>query len=278
MAALRTAAQCILSEQLANEAAPTWSIARFFLGPASVGAVAAAARLVAFVYENPAPNIACVGEPQSIDARLKLIAGVNRWGKVYSYGQYGLVPTVGGMAALVLNDPRGSYAGNRETEVVYAVAQIVLDSKDSSLDTLTWLPLWRWALGGPQGGASTRTRVMAMKAIQAILRRGTLLPGELIKADGLATLLNQLVMGRAPGIPAAEREWYLSEAAATLGAAAAARAAAATNAGGGQVPGTLPVPAATGWPVWTPVAVIGGVGVLLIGGLTVFALRRRAEA
>lgn len=123
--------------------------------------------------------------------------------------------------------------------VVYAAAQVVLEARTASLDAATWLPLWRWALGGPQGRAAVRTRVMTMKALQAILRRGSLTPRQVLMAASMADVLQQLVAQRAPGVPTAEQAFFRAEAQALVGAINFARAQAA--AAEGLPPGATPL-------------------------------------
>lgn len=174
----------------------------------------------------------------------------------------------------VLEDPTGSRPGSRMTEVPAAAAEVVRTSKTSFFDAALWVPLWTWAVGGPAGGASVRTRVFAMKAIQAILARGTLLPGQIRAADSLAAVLNNIVQTGAQAVPAGEREFYRSEASATVGAAAQALVAAEMAAAAGlPMPGpTASVSAAP----WVPIALgVGAVG-LLIGGAVLVTRRRQA--
>jgi hypothetical protein len=174
----------------------------------------------------------------------------------------------------VLEDPTGSRPGSRMTEVSAAAAEVVRVSKTSFFDATLWVPLWTWAVGGPAGSASVRTRVFAMKAIQAILARGTLLPGQIRAADSLAAVLNNIVQTGAPAVPANERDLYRSEASATVGAAAQALVAAEMAAAAGlPMPGpTASVSAAP----WVPIALgVGAVG-LLIGGAVLVTRRRQA--
>lgn len=149
--------------------------------------------------------------------RVRALDAIGAYGKLRGFDA-ATTPAVTGVLLKVFDNAAGSKTGSRETEVVYAAAQIVLDARTSSLDAATWLPLWRWALGGPNGNASVRTRVMAMKAIQAVIRRGALLPRQVLAAATMADVLQQLVAGRAPSVAAAERAFFLSEADATVGA------------------------------------------------------------
>lgn len=282
------AAQCALAADLYKRAGlfrlPT-VFSKLTVTAATVDAVAAAARSVSFVYDFPTPQVLrpgtyCPTGAWLSDDRVRMLTGVAAWGSRNSFGAYGLVPTVGAALVNVFTKPFALVVGGPEpaTErdrVVYAAADVVRQSKDSSLDALTWLLLWQWAVGGPNGNASVRARVMAMKAIQAVLRRGALLPGQIRAADSLAAVLQGLVNARAPNVSAAERDWFLSEAAATVGAVASARIALEVAAGGGGYVPPVPPPSApaAGWVV--PTAVAAG-AVVVLGGL--FVVLRRATA
>lgn len=178
----------------------------------------------------------------------------------------------------VFEDPTGSRAGAAMTEVPAAAAEVVRVSKTAVFDAALWVPLWAWAVGGPAGGASVRTRVFCMKAIQAILARGTLLPGQIRAADSLAAVLLNIVQTGATTVPVNERDLYRSEASATVGAAAQALVAAeAAVAAGAPLPG--PGPATPSVPVpWVPIALgVGGVG-LVVGGIALVLRRHGAAA
>lgn len=176
----------------------------------------------------------------------------------------------------ILEDPAGSRVGARMTEVVAAAAEVVRKSKTSFFDAALWVPLWSWAVGGPAGGASVRTRVFAMKAIQSILARGTLLPGQIRAADSLAAVLLHTVQTGASTVPANERDLYRAEASATVGAAAQALVAAemAVSAGLPMPDSTVPPP---GTPVpWTSIALGAGAVGLVVGGIVLVSRRRQA--
>jgi hypothetical protein len=292
----RPAAQCQLVADLAAQAAPfrlPLTFIRTIAAVAPVGAVAAAARLIQLTYDLPPPPVTvirdlrteggamtlttpCPGEARDIVDRVKLLTGIARWGAKSSFGQYGLIPTVGPAIVTVLSKPMPSAGGGEmddwRNQAVYAAAQVVLDSKDSSLDALTWLLLWQWAVGGPNGNASPRTRVLAMKAIQAVLRRKALLPGQIRAANSLAAVLQQLVVARAPQVSAAERDWFLSEADATVGAVASAQFE-VESAGYFPDVNTPALPAAV-MPSWIPVAAAAGASLALVGGAVLIAARR----
>jgi len=168
----------------------------------------------------------------------------------------------------ILEDPSAGRAFGKDDAVIAAATEII--DAAPTFDRAAWLPLWGWALGGPAAKAAIRTRVLAMKALQSILRRGGLFPAEVRAADPMAEVLRQLVVARAPSIPANERELYLAEAQALVGAIATANVAAAMAEGtpippvdGGGAPGAIPV--------WVPIA--GAVATAI--GFVAFALRRR---
>ena len=175
----------------------------------------------------------------------------------------------------IFEDPSAGRAYGKDDSVVAAATEIV--DATPMFDRAAWLPLWGWALGGPAAKAAIRTRVFAMKSLQTILRRGGLFPAEVRAADPMAEVLRQLVVARAPSVPANERELYLAEAQALVGSIAAANAAAAlveTQSPGAPVPpvdasGVRPPPGAI--PIWVPIA--GAVAAA--AGLVGLAFRRR---
>lgn len=175
---------------------------------------------------------------------------------------------------LIFEDPTAGRAFGKDDAVVAAATEIV--DAIPLFDRATWLPLWGWALGGPAAKAAIRTRVFAMKSLQTILRRGGLFPAEVRAADPMAEVLRQLVVQRAPSVPANERELYLAEAQALVGAIAAANAAAALTETNTPIPpvdasGVRPPPAEI--PVWVPV---GGAVAAAIGLVALAVRRRRA--
>lgn len=179
---------------------------------------------------------------------------------------------------LIFEDPSAGRAYGKDDSVVAAATGII--DAVPTFDRAVWLPLWGWALGGPAAKATVRTRVFAMKALQTILRRGGLFPAEVRAADPMAEVLRQLVVARAPSVPANEREFYLAEAQALVGAIAAANAAAAlaeTQAPGTPIPpvdasGVKPPP--TMIPTWVPIA---GAVAAAIGAVAVALRHRRAH-
>lgn len=181
--------------------------------------VIAAVRLLMVYYATPGALRLCPAAQGWFHARgrVRALTGIAAFGAGYGFGP-DTAPVVTKALLKVFADPAGSKANAKETEVVYAAAQVVLDARTPVLDAATWLPVWRWALGGPNGSASVRTRVMAMKAIQAIIRRGVLMPRQVLAAATMADVLQQLVAGRAPSVAAGERAFFLSEADATVGA------------------------------------------------------------
>lgn len=234
--------------------------------------------LLTLSYTDPAfGSCHAVAAWQTPAGRVQALKPIQAWGSTgkgftslspLSYATQNLLLTI-------LNDPAGSRPGSRMTEVVMAATEVIRTSKTSFFDAALWVPLWTWAVGGPAGGASVRTRSFAMKAIQAILARGTLLPGQIRAADSLAAVLNNIVQTGARMVPEAERELYRAEAAATVGAAAQALVAAEMAAAAG-----LPMPAAptpTSVP-WAPIALSVGVVGLLIGGIVLVGRRRTAAA
>lgn len=250
---------------------------------------AAAARTIQAYYETPvsasyAPFCVPARDWQPVDGRVRLLNGLAVWGKTKGFAPYALGPVVGFALWRVLTDPTASASpSNPENDVAFAATNIVTQAKDAAVDNVTYQPLWQLALGGARGALSVRVRVGAMKALQAILRRGGLLPGELTKAEGLAQTLNALVIAGAPGIAANERDWYLSEAAALLGAAGTARQAVELQQLTSQL--TVPpqptsgpgIPPPATWPWWTWATIAVG-GLVTVGSVVVIVRSRRAAA
>lgn len=172
----------------------------------------------------------------------------------------------------VLEDPTGSRPGSRMTEVAAAAAEVVRVSKTSFFDANLWVPLWVWAVGGPNGGASARTRSLAMQALQAILRRGTLFPAQIRAADSLAAVLNRIVQTGTTALSMSERELYRAEATSLLGEVQAALYRLEV-AGLAPTPGTATAPASV---PWLPIALGVGATGLLVGGIVLLNRRRAA--
>jgi hypothetical protein len=100
------------------------------------------------------------------------------------------------------------------------------------------------------------------------------LPGQIRAADSLAAVLNNTVQTGAPAVPAAERDFYRSEASATVGAAAQALVAAEMAAAAGlPMPGSALPPASV---PWLPIALGVGATGLLVGGIVLLNRRRAA--
>lgn len=170
----------------------------------------------------------------------------------------------------VFEDPSAGRAYGKDDSVVAAATEIV--DATPIFDRALWLPLWGWALGGPAASAAIRTRVFAMKALQSILRRGGLFPAEVRAADPMAEVLRQLVTARVPNVATNERELYLAEAQALVGAIAGANAAAAMTEANTPIPGVAPGGSQPGQiPVWMPI--VGAVAA--VAGLVALAVRRR---
>lgn len=171
----------------------------------------------------------------------------------------------------VLEDPTGSRPGSRMTEVPAAAAEVVRTSKTSFFDAALWVPLWTWAVGGPNGGASARTRSFAMQALEAILRRGTLFPAQIRAADSLAAVLNNIVQTGATTLSMSERALYRAEATALLGEVQEAlyrlEVAGLAPAPSAPPPATVP---------WSLIALGVGATGLLVGSIILFNRRRAA--
>lgn len=175
---------------------------------------------------------------------------------------------------LIFEDPTAGRAFGKDDAVVAAATEIV--DAIPLFDRAVWLPLWGWALGGPAAKAAIRTRVFAMKSLQTILNRGGLLPAQVRAADPMAEVLRQLVVQRAPNVPANEREWYLAEAQALVGTIASANTAAAMTEADAAMP---PVDAGgvrrpLEIPTWAPV----GGAAAVVAGLVALAVRQRRRA
>lgn len=164
-------------------------------------------------------------------------------------------------------------AADKEGMSLYAATLIVTDSRTTTLDQATWLPLWGWALGGAHGGASVKARIGAMKALQAILRRRTLMPRQIQSASAMADVLFKLIQQRAPSISGVQRDLFLADAEGLWGAMKAALQAAEVVAG--PPPNSIIVrPPAKRKHNWL---LIGGIGVTAAVGGAVLATRLLAR-
>lgn len=198
--------------------------------------------------------------------RARALTSLASYGALVGFSDPKLTADVAGVLIKILDNPNGSKAGNAETLVIYAAAQVVTDARFSDLDQALWLPLWAWAFGGPYGQASIRTRIGVMKALGAILRRGSLTPRQVQSASGAATILKRLVETRGAALPATpEREFYVAEATTLWGGVQAALASAQASVG----PPLAPT-AAFDFGKWPLIAA----GALTLGGIA-FAWRRR---
>jgi hypothetical protein len=223
--------------------------------------------------------------------RVKLLAPIRAWGAaggftVFNPASYVVTYTVQSLLLKIFADPTGSRVGSTMTEVIVAAAEVVRTCTTPVFDAAAWLPLWGWAAGGPDGGASIRTRSFAMKALAQILRRGTLRAAQIRAADTLATVLNNTVAAGTAGASAAERALYRADATALLAEVQAAldklEAAAVAPAPGAAMPGSgvlvpPPVPPQPRLPPWAMIAASIGVAGLLLGG-AVLIKRRHAAA
>lgn len=231
--------------------------------------------LLTLSYTDPAfGSCHAVAAWQTPAGRVQALKPIQAWGSTgkgftslspLSYATQSLLLTI-------LNDPTGSRPGSRMTEVVAAAAEVVRTSKTAFFDAALWVPLWAWAVGGPDGGASARTRSFAMKALEAILRRGTLFPAQIRAADSLAAVLNNIVQTGARALSMSERELYRAEATALLGEVQAALYRL-------EVAGLAPVPtpvASQPTVPWVPITLgVSAVG-LLIGGAILIRRQRTA--
>lgn len=203
--------------------------------------------------------------------RARALGAIAAYGGLRGFGIVGedLQQPVAELLLRVFDDVSASKSSTSdEGQAVYAATQVVTDSKSNDLDPQTWLPLWRWALGGPGSKASIRVRIGAMKALQAVLRRGALSPRQVLAASSMATVLKQLVEQRAPSIAsAAERNFFLADATALWGAMQSALIAATAAGGGGA-----PAPGVPGfvWGRWLGF----GVAAAAVTGTAVYVARR----
>jgi hypothetical protein len=86
----------------------------------------------------------------------------------------------------------GRALGDRNAEgLVVGLSQVVLGS--TVIDATAWPMLWVWANGGPTGKGSPRTRVFAMKALQALIarRRGIVTPAVLSQVEALQRTIDE---------------------------------------------------------------------------------------
>lgn len=246
-------------------------------------------RLISAYYENPSnlpgwqgSGLRTCSDAQGwffVEGRKRALDGLASYGAAYGFGP----DVVGGVVPMLLAifaDPSGSRPGSKETEVVYSAADLVRRARTAALDASMWIPLWGWAVGGPNGNAAIRTRVGAMKAIQAILRRKSLMVGQIKAADSLAAVLRGLVTSGAVNVSSAERDLYISEAQATVGAAAAALIQAYADASVGIPPvdkdkpqSWVPSWIVAYWPIAAAVS-----AALVAGTATVATITRRRHA
>lgn len=242
-----------------------------FMTPAEVQA---AARLLVVHYKYPNGGLDCLATAgwSAPAARVRAFDAIREYGRLRGFDAT-TAPAATAALLGAFGDAAASKAGAIEAAVVYAAAQVVLESRTAALDAETWLPLWRWALGGPHGAAAVRTRVMAMKALQAIIRRGALRPAQVRAAAPMADVLRELVVGRAPSVQAAERPYFLAEADATVGAINFALAQAALAEG--RPPGPDPLTTAAAQRHAWPWIAAGVAAVAVVGGV---AYRRRRAA
>jgi hypothetical protein len=248
--------------------------------------VSAAARAVQMANEAPvppdyAPLCAAARDWQSSDGQEKLLNGIAVWGRDKGFDRYALGPVVGFALWRVLTNPRAHNPSDPMATVAYAATTVVTLAKDGSVDAVSYAPLWQLVLSD----ASVRVRVGAMKGLQAILRRGVykLLPGEVAKAEALAQQARQ----RGATVPPSQRNEYMIDADALLGAvgtvktrleliaAGYAPAAVATQAPFPPGPSDWPNPKV--WPWWSWAAIAAG-GLTVVGGAAALALRSRGPA
>lgn len=244
--------------------------------------VAAAARAVQMVNEAPVPSdyaplCAAARDWQSSDGQEKLLNGVAVWGRDKGFDRHALGPVVGFALWRVLTNTRARNPSDPMAKVAYAATTVVTLAKDGSVDAVTYAPLWQLALSD----ASVRVRVGAMKALQAIFRRGVykLLPGELTKAEAWA----QQVVQRGATAPASQRNEYMIDANALLGAIQFVRAASSLPPGVTSAGLPPPPPPPSDWPnpkvwPWWSWAAIAAGGLTVVGGVAVLALRSRGPA
>lgn len=241
---------------------------------ASSDDVQAATKLLRAIYKTPR-SASCADTIGLVSAtgRARMLDALSSYSGQFTAADVAAVTEV---LAIVLADPPGPYddtaasraPGAREAAVVYAATKLVLSSPHSGFDQATWLPLWRWALGGPGGQAGVGVRIGAMKALQAILRRGSLTPRQVLMASSMADVLRQLVEQRAVSLPAAQRELFLAEANALWGAMRLALLQAAQAAPASAAVANTAVTLRR-W--WLPVAAAAAVTAVAIG-----VYRRRA--
>lgn len=291
----------VLDPQTKGTAAGAWMYCNAWGGPcppqfwrttfANAAQLNAGVALLTLSYANPEFFNGCeaVQPVLTVAGRVKLLEAIRAWGASGGFSVFSLlmVPLTYTTQALLLKifaDPAGSRTGSKATEVIAAAADVVRACTTPVFDAATWLPLWGWAIGGPDGGASLRTRSFAMKALEAILRRGTLSAAQIRSANTLATVLNNVVASGTAGVSAAERALYRSEATAVLGEVQAAlsrleMAALTVPAADTSSLPTPPPASSKPWPTWVPIAVgIGAVGLLLGGAILVNRRRQVAVA
>jgi len=255
-----------------------------------VAEAAAAARAVWLRYAAPmaatyAPLCAAAREWQSSTGCARLLNGLAVWGRDKGFEKYALSLTIAPALWYVFNDPASSTMGSPEADVAFAATTVVTLAKDGSVDTATHDALWPIAYGGAHKGASPRLRVGAMKALQATLRRGKLLPGQVTKDVGLAETLYTTITAGTVGVSSGDQAWLRTEAGYLRSAANAAKVeremiaagyppnVAFEQAGYPPPPGGSPAT----WPWWSWALIASG-GVTVAGGAAALALRSRRGA
>lgn len=237
---------------------------------ATADEVRTAARLLAVYYATPNALRLCPAAQGWFHARgrARALDAIAAYGRAYGFDAGGVAAPVTDVLLKVFAAPAASKStASTENAVIAAAAQVVWSARTATLDAATWLPLWRWALGGPDGNAAPRTRVLAMQALEAILRRGTLTPQQILMASSLADVLQQLVAQRAQAISAAERGFFLSEASALVAEVTIARQRAVAAMPTAAIVPSAPLPS---WVSWFAAAAVAAAAV---GGAVAF--RRR---
>lgn len=229
-------------------------VARNAMTPTEAQAVA---RLLLAYYKTPAVVRSC---PVAV-------AWAYPEGRARAFASLGFylanVATVDAATAAVVRDAFVAALDGTAVDSVtaYAAARAVAGAVVPVLDAATWIPLWRWAA---DSRAAVGTRVVAMQALTAIIRRGSLLPAQVRAAATLADVVRALVVARAPTLPAASRELFIAEAQALLGFVNDALSNAAA-------PTPPRPPKARPWSGWWVVA--GAAGAVAVVGAAVYHRR-----
>lgn len=175
------------------------------------------------------------------------------------------------------------HPASKEALVVEKVIGYVASWENGAIDQVAWIPLWRWAIGGPSEKAAIGLRAAAMDALGHILRRGRLTSRQVIQASNLADVIRNTVESRAVSVTdlqqrnlllaAATRLWAVMQKA--LADAVNAEAARAALPPGAQPPATRPggKPPAAPWYESTTFLVAAAATVLV--GAVGFGLYRR---